>query len=119
MTNNEMIKILRDRTARAILNYCFNTFGVSGFKHKNKIMPFSENELTLFLIEQIEDCNRNKNEAKQAELLIIDAYSNILSEESTGELVKLSDIKLSNTGIRVVSKVFGDMVDQLIERGLA
>lgn len=115
MTNYEIVKILRNRTARAIINHCVNKFGQTVYRHKGKSLTLSIDEITEFLMNDIENGIREELDEQSAWLQCIDTYSRLLSECSTGQDVDINTVSLSKLGVDVVESLFNEMITDLIK----
>ncbi|WP_392558735.1 hypothetical protein [Orbus mooreae] len=115
MTKQEMIEILRARTARAILNHCVDKFGSTAYYKDGRPLFLTRDELNKFLIVDIEDVAKEENQPEHAELIIINFYSDMLDDESTGETVKLRAVGLSTMGIEFMDDYFNEFIEALIK----
>ncbi|RKS84672.1 hypothetical protein DES39_1884 [Orbus hercynius] len=118
MTKQEIIEILRERTARAILNYCVHKNGSTAYINKDKSLFLNYAELYSFLINELEPEARSNEEPEQAEILIIDCYCALLGDNFTGENVNLYAVTLSELGIKYIEEYFNKVIDNLISEGV-
>ena len=118
MTNKEMIKILRERTASAIVNYGVNKFGESAYYHRGRKLILSMDDLPEFLIGDIENEARKEVSGEQADLFIIDIYTSLLNKNSTGKDIDINVVQLSPNGIELIEVAFNEIINRLIAEGI-
>ncbi|WP_392552725.1 hypothetical protein RHO14_02355 [Orbus wheelerorum] len=114
MTKQDMIEILRARTVRAILNHCVGKFGSTTYYKDGRPLFLTRDELSHFLIFDVEDVTKEEQH-EQAELIIINFYSDMLDYESTAETVKLRAVSLSLMGIEFIEGYFNEFIKALIK----